>query len=145
MPEIRGLVVVLVDGDPEFVSGKFQFLRAEIPGPCNGVFFEIIAKGEVAEHLEESVVAGRAADIFKVVVLAGNTQADLCRGGAVISAVFLTGEAFLELDHAGVGEEESGVVRGNKRSGSDDGMTALLKEFEITAAYFFGSEHEGLR
>jgi hypothetical protein len=43
---------------------------------------EIVAEGEVAEHLEEGVVAGGVADIVEVVVLAAGAHAFLRRGGA---------------------------------------------------------------
>jgi hypothetical protein len=43
---------------------------------------EIVAEREVAQHLEEGVVARRVADVFQVVVLAAGAHAFLRGHGA---------------------------------------------------------------
>ena len=45
--------------------------------------FEIVAKGEVAEHLEKGVMPGRVAHVFQIVVLAAGPYAGLGRGGTL--------------------------------------------------------------
>ena len=104
LPQGCCLVVVAKDCHPQLVLGKLQFLCAELPGPGDGVTLEVVSEGEVAEHLEESVVACCTAHVFEVVVLAGHAQALLGRTGSVVAAILFAGEALLELDHAGVGE-----------------------------------------
>ena len=37
--------------------GQLEDLGEELPGEGDGVFFEVVAEAEVAEHLEERVVA----------------------------------------------------------------------------------------
>ena len=77
---------------------------------CDGVGFEVVAEGEVAEHFEERVVAAGVADVFEIVVFAAGADAFLGGGGAVVVAAFEAQENLLELVHAGVGEEQRGVV-----------------------------------
>ena len=91
-----------------------QFLGHELPREGDGFALEIVGEGEVAQHFKEGVMTGGAAHVFKVVVLAGNAQALLRGGGAAVGTAFLTEIELLELHHAGVGEEQRGVVLGNK-------------------------------
>ena len=114
LPDGRRLVVITVDCDPQLVCRQLQLLCAELPGPGNGFLLEVVAEGEVAEHFEEGVMAGSAAHIFQVIVLSRDTQALLCRRGPRIAAVFLAGEAFLELHHAGIGKEQARIVGRNQ-------------------------------
>ena len=71
------LVVVLIDGDPEFFLWKFQCDGQELPGKANGIVLEIIAKAEVAQHFEESVVACGVTDVFQIIVFAASTHTAL--------------------------------------------------------------------
>src|ERR1051326_1675968 len=61
-PQPLGFVVVLVDGGPEFVDRQLPFLGQKLPGPRDRLFLVVVAEGPVAEHLEEGVVVGVAAD-----------------------------------------------------------------------------------
>ena len=82
-----------------------------------GVLLEVIAEGEIAHHLEESVMALGEADVFEVVVLAAGADAFLGGCGAIVVAFFESEENILELVHAGVGEEERGIaVRDERKS-----------------------------
>ena len=76
-PEIRCLVVVLVDGHPEFFCRDLQGARDEFPGEIDRILLEVIAEAEVAEHLEERMVARGVADVLEVVVLAAGAHAAL--------------------------------------------------------------------
>ncbi len=58
----------------------------QLPGKVDGVALEVVAEAEVAQHLEEGVVAAGEADIFKVVVLAAGADALLRSGGAGVVA-----------------------------------------------------------
>ena len=68
------------------------------------------------------------ADVFEVVVLASGAHAFLRRGGAGVVAVLEAEEDVFELVHAGVGEEQRGVVGRNERGGVDDLVSLLLEE-----------------
>ena len=77
LPQIEGLVVVDIDGDQQPVVRQAEFLGDQVPGELDRALLEIVAEREVAEHLEEGVVARGVADIVEVVVLAAGAHAFL--------------------------------------------------------------------
>ena len=60
--------------------------RDQFPRERDRVPLEVVAKAEVAQHLEEGVVAAGEADVFKIVVLAAGAHTLLRRGRAGIVA-----------------------------------------------------------
>ena len=80
---------------------------------------EVVAEREIAQHLEEGVMPGGVADIVEVVVLAAGAHALLRGGGAAVRALLQAGEDVLELDHAGVGEQQGRVVVRDERRRGD--------------------------
>jgi len=74
-------------------------------------------------------MAGRGADVFKVIMLARYAHALLSGGGPGVSALFQPQEGVLKLNHAGVGEQERGIVRNQRRAG-DNGVALTLEVFE---------------
>jgi len=141
VPDVGGLVVVGEDGDVEPVFVELEILGEKFPGVSDGFLLEIVAEGEVTEHLEEGVMASGAADVLEIVVLAASAHALLAGGGAHILALLVAEEAVLELVHAGVGEEQGRVVMGNQRRGGDHRMAALLEKTQETGAEFFAGNH----
>ncbi len=134
VPDLLGLVVVLVDGDPELL--RLQAVTAlvlgrgeQLPGELDRAFLEVVAEGEVAAHLEERAVAGGLADLFDV----GGAHALLHAGGAGEGRLDLAQEVGLEGHHAGRDEQQSRVVRDERRR-RDDGVPALLEEAQPAAA-----------
>ena len=115
LPQVGGGVVVVVDGDEELVLRQAVLAGEQLPGVGDRLFLEVVAEGEVAEHLEEGVVAGRIADVVEVVVLAAGAYAFLAGGRADVVAMLDAGEDVLELDHAGVGEHQRRVVARHER------------------------------
>ena len=77
LPQVKSLVVVDVDGGGQSLLRQAEFFRDQIPGKLDGAVLEIVAKREIAEHLEEGVVARGVADIVEVVVLAAGAHAFL--------------------------------------------------------------------
>ena len=69
-PEPRRLRVGVMHGDKEAVRIESHVGGQESPGVLHGLALEVVAEGEVAEHLEEGVVAGRTPHLLEVVVLA---------------------------------------------------------------------------
>ena len=61
-PDLLGLVVAVVHGDPEAVAVEAEDLGEELPGHRDGVVLEVVAEAEVAQHLEEGAVVGVGAD-----------------------------------------------------------------------------------
>ena len=82
VPDLLGLVVGGVDGDPDAVAVEARASSVtQLPRPRDGVGLEVVAEAEVAEHLEEDEVARGAADVVEVVVLAAGPGALLHVGG----------------------------------------------------------------
>ncbi len=82
----------------------------ELPGPGNGLLLEVVAKGEVAQHLKVGAVAGGVADVFNV------AGADTLLTGRhpVAGRLLLSGEVGFHRGHAGIDEEQGGVVLGDE-------------------------------
>ena len=102
---------------------------------------EIVAEGEVAEHLEEGVVPGGVADIVEVVVLAAGAHAFLRRDGARIGPLLDAGEDVLELHHAGVGEHQRRVVARHERARRHDLVPVLREIIEKGRPDFVDAAH----
>ena len=105
-PDLLGLVVALVDGDPQAVGVDAEHLGDELPGPRDGLGLEVVAEAEVAEHLEEAEVPGRPTDGVEVVVLATGPHAPLHRRrpAGVVRHRLLAQEVGDERHHPRVGE-----------------------------------------
>ena len=82
LPQIEGCIVVDIDGRGQLVLRQPEFLGDQIPGELDRAILEIIAEREIAEHLEEGVMARGIADIVEVVVLAAGAHAFLRGDGA---------------------------------------------------------------
>ena len=138
VPQRVGLVVGVVDGDQQAVLVDAEPLRAgdELPGEADRVFLEVVAEAEVAEHLEERVMPGGVADVLEIVVLAAGAHALLRGGRTGVGPPVTTGEDFLELHHAGVGEQQRGIVAGHQRARRHDLVALLAEIFQEAAAQF---------
>src|SRR5206468_8911865 len=64
LPEIERFVVVREDGSLEPSLVDAQVLGEKLPRELDRVGLEVVAEGEVAEHLEERVMPRRAADVL---------------------------------------------------------------------------------
>src|SRR5205814_8254983 len=73
------------------------------------------AEREVPGHPEERGMAGRPPDVLEVVVLAARAHALLRTGRSHIVPPLLAQKDALELHHAGVGEEQRRIARGDER------------------------------
>ncbi len=115
LPEAERLVVVDVDRDHQPVGRQAELLGHQVPGELDGAVLEVVAEREVAEHLEEGVMARGVADIVEVVVLAAGAHAFLRGGGARIGTLLQAGEDVLELHHARIGEHQGRIVARHQR------------------------------
>ena len=99
LPELERLVVVDIDRDHQPVGRHAELFGHELPGELDGAFLEVVAEREIAQHLEERVMARGVADIVEIVVLAAGAHAFLRGRGAHIGALLQAGENVLELHH----------------------------------------------
>ena len=141
-PQIKGIVVGVVDRDQQPVLVDGEILGQEVPGKLDGAFLEIVAEGEIAEHLEEGVVTCGVADIVEVVVLAAGAHAFLRCRRRRIGPVFETGEDVLELHHARIGEHQRRVIARHKRARRHDLVSVLLEIVEKRRPDFVHATHD---
>ena len=127
LPQAERLVVVDIDGHHQPLRRQAEFLGDQVPGQLDRALLEVVAEGEIAEHLEEGVVARRVADVVEVVVLAAGAHAFLRGDGARKRRLRLAGEIVLELHHAGIGEHQGRVVARHERA-RRDALVAVLGE-----------------
>ena len=133
VPELGGLVVVVQHGDPQPALREAEpavRLRPgqQLPGKRDRLVLEVVAEGEVAEHLEERAVPGGLADFLDV----RRPHALLAAGGAPERRRLLAEEVRLERLHAGVDQQQRRVI-GDQAGRGDDGMTPLLEVAKETA------------
>ncbi len=74
----------------EFVFGKVEVVGEKFPAETDGVLFEVVAKREIAQHLEKGVVPGSTAHVAQIVVFAPGSHAFLTGGGPHIVSLLLT-------------------------------------------------------
>ncbi|EGY00849.1 hypothetical protein AZA_84542 [Nitrospirillum viridazoti Y2] len=141
LPQAMRLVIGVVDRDQQLVLGQGEGLGDQVPGQLDGVGLEIIAEGEVAQHLEEGVVPSGIAHILQVVMLAAGAHALLRGGGAGVGAHLVAGEDVLELHHAGVGEHQRRVVARHQRAGLHLRVAVLHEVVQESGADLVGGLH----
>ncbi|EXI70615.1 MAG: hypothetical protein AW07_03945 [Candidatus Accumulibacter sp. SK-11] len=135
-PQLVGLVILGIDADPEALGGQLVDVDQQFPGVADRVALEVVAEGEVAEHLEEGVVARRVADVLEVVVLAAGADAFLRGRRAQVGAPVEAEEDILELVHAGVGEQQRRIVVRHERTRGNDLVALGFEEPEKLLADF---------
>src|SRR6185437_9501346 len=91
-------------------------------------------EAEVAEHLEECVMPGRVADVLEVVMLAARADAALRGRRTVVGTLVAAGEHVLELDHAGVGEEQRRIVGRHERGARNVRVATRDEELDEPAS-----------
>lgn len=143
VPEVVGFVVGVVDRDQQALLGKLPDLGQQpFATPRRWPLLEVVAEGPIAQHLEERVVAGGIPHRIQVVVLAAGPQArDI--GRTHVAAFLRPQEHVLELHHAGVGEQQGGIVAGHQGGGRHDGVALAGEEIEEILADLAGAEGLG--
>ena len=142
-PDLRSLIIGMIDGDQQLVFRDAEVLGQQVPGERNGLFLEIIAKAEIAQHLEKRVVPRRVADIVQVIVLAARAHAFLRSRGAAVVTGFDPGEQVLELHHAGIGEHQCRIVAGHQGAGLDHAVAIAPVEIKKGRADIIQRRHGG--
>src|ERR1019366_6434791 len=86
LPELFRLVILAENRDVELVLGQPVVLGDEVPGELDGLGLEVIAEGQIAQHLEKRMVPACVPYVLQVVVLAASTHAFLRARGPRIGA-----------------------------------------------------------
>ena len=105
----------------------------------DGVFFEVVAEAEVAQHLEEGAVVGVGAHDLDV----EGAEALLHAGGPRPGSLLVTDEVRLERHHAGDGEQHRRVVR-DQAGGGDGRMPPVGEEAGEGRPQFIGVHRPSL-
>ncbi len=109
-PQIKGLIIVMIDRDQQAVRIQAVFLGDQVPGQLDRAFLEIIAKGEITQHLKKRMVPRCIAYIIQIVMLTSRPDAFLRGNSALIGPRLGAGEDILELHHARVGEHQGRII-----------------------------------
>ena len=135
LPNLVGFVIGVIHRDHQAIGINAEpfFPRYKFPTETNRVLLEVIAEAEIPEHLEERVMPSCIAHVFQIVVLTARAYAALRTGSTVVGALVLAQEHVFELDHAGIGEQQRGVIAGYQRTGGHNLMALLLKYFGTRA------------
>jgi len=101
------------------IEQSVPYLGEELPGPADGLLLEVVPEGPVPEHLEKGVVVGVLPHVIEVVVLPAGADALLGIAGTAQPAERRvrgrrSEEDRLELVHSGVGEQQRGIVDGDR-------------------------------
>ena len=133
MPEVPRFVVILIDGGIEPIRIQADPLGRgqKLPGPGDGFLLEIIAEGEVAQHLEEGAVAGGDAHPLDI----RRADALLAGGDAFAGRGDLAREVLLHRRHARVDQQQALVALGDQREAVQSQVALGFKEIEILFAY----------
>ena len=129
-PQVERLVIGVIDGGSEPRRIEPPFAGQQIPGQLDRAFLEIIAEQEIAEHLEEGVVARGIADIVEVIMLAASADAFLRARRGRIGPRFEAGEDILERHHARIDEHQRRIIVRNKRGRGLDMMAFAAEIIE---------------
>ena len=87
---------------------------------------EVIAEGEIAQHLKIGAMTGSLADVLNI------TGADALLAGAdpVTGGLHLTGEVGFHGCHAGVNQQQGCIILRNQRKAGQTQMPLALEEGE---------------
>src|SRR5690606_10179636 len=122
------------------VGGRSEHPGPEVPGGLAGLALDVVATTEVAQHLEEGVMAGGVARGLEIVVLAAGPNAFLGTGRPVLGAPVEADEDVRELLDPRVGEQQGRVVGRNDRTRGNDRVFLRFEEAE-EAFTDFGRSH----
>ena len=92
----------------------------------DGLFLEVVTEREVAQHLKEGAVAGSVADVLNI----AGTDALLAGGDPVTGRLLLAGKVGLHGCHAGVDQQQRGIVLGDQGKAGQTQMVFGLKEVQ---------------
>ena len=133
--------IPLMDGGIELFRREAEDRGQEFPAHGDRAFLEVIAKGEVSQHFEKSMVAGGVAHVLQVVVFSSGPHAFLGGCGPGIKGFFLAGEIIFELVHARVGKEQGRVLMRDQGGTAHNRMSVLLEVFQELPAHFVSCHH----
>ena len=122
---------------PQPIRVQPPFLHQKLPGPRDSLFFEVIAKRPVAQHLKEGVMVAVLAHLLQIVMFTGNADAFLAVSCSQILRLASAQEDVLELIHTGIYEHQGRVVDWYDRSAGHELMAPGCEEIYKSLANCF--------
>lgn len=129
------------DGGSQSVGGQTPLACQQGPGVFDRLLLEIVAKGEVAEHLEKGVVTRGITDIVEIVVLAARTHTFLRRCSARSWRRLKAGKGVFERYHPGIDEHERRIIVRHERRARHLYVVGIAEVIEKRPANIVGRGH----
>ena len=125
------LLVAAEHGHPDRVRVEAEAVQRQLPGEVDRLLLEVVAEGEVAEHLEAGQMPGGAPDLLDV----GRPEAALAGRQPRRRRRLAAEEVGLKRLHPGGREQHAGVVGGgDQRRRGHAQVAALLEERHVGLA-----------
>ena len=128
VPDLKSLIIIHINGGIEAVRVQAHPVGAgqEFPAPVDGFPLEVIAEGEVAQHLKIGAVTRGFADVLDI----AGTDALLAGADPVPGRLLLAFEIGLHGCHAGVDEQKAGVPLRDQREAGEAKMPFAFEELQ---------------
>src|SRR6202521_2443378 len=130
LPDLEALVIVVVDPGPEPLLFELQVFGQEFVRVGNGLLLEVVAEGEVPQHLEK----GEVMAIVPYHVDVDRAEDLLTGGGTRVRRISLAQKVRFELDHAGAGEQQGRIAERDQGGARQHLVVPLFEEVEKTLA-----------
>ena len=133
-PDVERLVVLFIHGriQPLGVEADPVRARQKLPRPSDGFMLEVVAEGEVAEHLKIRAVARGLADVFNV----AGADALLAGADTVARRLLVALEIGLHRRHAGVDEQQARIILRDEREARQTQVPLRLEKAQEHLAQF---------
>ena len=125
MPDRKRLFILTINGRIQTIRRQSQHIRQILPCPMDRLFLEIIAKGEVAEHLKKGQMPGCLADIIDIPC----TNTFLAGAHPPFRRYLLTGEIGLQRRHSRVDQKQTVIIVRHQRKTRHGQVFLALKKF----------------
>ena len=135
-PDVIGLVVLVEHRHIQPVHRHLHLLGDELPSPLASLPLEIVAKGEIAQHLKIGAMAGILAHTVDV----QRANALLAIGHPGGRRCQLAGKVVLQRRHARVDQQQGVVVLRHQRIALDAQMPFAFKETQKAFPNFVQSQ-----
>ena len=128
VPDVPRFVVAFKHRGIQAVGLQAHPLGAgqELPAPGDGLVLEVVAEGEVAQHLKIRAVAGGLAHVLDI----AGADALLAGADAAAGRLLLALKPGLHGGHAGVDEQDGLVVLGHQRKAGQTQVALCLEELQ---------------
>ena len=127
MPDIPRLVILKINRRIQTLRIKSHNLCQKLPGPADCLFFEVIPKREIAQHLKKRAVARCFSDIFDI----SGTNTLLARSHSTLWRNLRPCKIWLQRRHTCIDQKQTVVVVRHQRKAVHHQMIFAFEKVEI--------------